>query len=65
MKYTIRKEDYNGRDLIAVYELKGITSEGEQILSDRPIIKFGAKKAKAIIDNIDAIREFFKMPKED
>lgn len=59
LKTVVKLEDSNYGKLFGVYELLGTTSEGETITEKKAVSgKFGIKKAKAILNHLDELKEF-------
>lgn len=52
LKTVTKIGEFAGKPLLAIHEIK----DGE--VSERDIIKFGIKKAKAILASIDDIKKF-------
>ena len=61
MKTVVKLEDSNYGKLFGVYQLLGVTSEGENITESKAVSgKFGLKKAKAILKHVEELEEFVK-----
>lgn len=52
-------EEYKGFPVLAVWQVKNGIKKGKA-----PIVSFGFKKAKAIVDNIEAIQEWVEEQEE-
>jgi hypothetical protein len=52
MKTVIKKDVYNGYPFISIHEIK----DDKEL--EKPIVSFGLKKARAILQNIDEINDF-------
>ncbi len=59
MKTQVFKNSFGKHELFSVYEVK---DGGEKVGGEdaKPIVSFGIKKAKAILDNLEELKEFVK-----
>lgn len=55
MKTVTETEEYYGKPLLKIYE---VNDKDEK--SEKPIISFGTKKAKAILVSVEEIKKFLE-----
>lgn len=54
MNVIVKEDEYYGKKILKIHEVK----DGEE--SEKPVVQFGFKKAKAIVAAFDKIKEFVK-----
>lgn len=59
MEYIIEKGEYKGHPTLAIWE----SQEGEK-KGNYPIVSFGKKKYQAVLDNLEAVKEFVQQGAE-
>ena len=57
-KVEIQESKYG--KMFTVWKVLGETSEGEIIKPEYPEVKFGIKKAKAILEHVEELKQFVK-----
>lgn len=56
MKTEVIETTFKGQKILSIHEVKSVN--GRELLTEKPIISFGVKKATAILSNMDKLREY-------
>ena len=56
---------FKGFPVLEIWQVKTTDGEDPQTVGKMPVVSFGVKKAKAILDEIEAIREFVEQAEEE
>jgi len=55
--HTVKKSEWKNQPMLEIYKVLGVTSEGQEITPERPLIKFGKNKAKDLSEAFKALEE--------
>lgn len=58
LQTVVKIEDSKYGKTFGVYSLLGVTAGGEDILSEKPIVRFGIKKATALLPYTEELAQY-------